>query len=250
MNTFILNQDFATSDHPIHARQPREGDRCFMLKADPAPDSGGIVSSGVFQFCPEAGRCEFVADLKAEPVLPTALLAERLPGIDWTGRHPAVPLDPEAALTLEKLWYEHLKTRLSPHARAALLARIAHFGQTDKAGEDYICHPLRVSSALSGDEAVVALLHDVVEDTPLTLDLLRREGFSEEVVAGVNAMTRRQGETYEAFVRRAGRNQIARTVKMADLADNMNLLRLPQLTDKDLQRVGKYHKAYRYLSSL
>lgn len=241
-----------------------EGDRFFMLKVGDG-ENNGIVMSGVF--CSEPyededwsgkGRKTFymdmdfdiVVDPATDKVLPTSLLTEHLPMIEWTKGHSGVLIEPEAALTLEKAWYAHLRADLSTYAKAKEIALIAHFGQKDKAGEDYINHPLRVSSDLSGAEAVVALLHDVVEDTNFTLDYLAGEGFSKAIVSGINAITRKDGETYEAFVRRAGRNKIARAVKMADLKDNMNLLRLPELTDEDLQRVRKYHKAYKYLSSL
>lgn len=241
-----------------------EGDRFFMLKVGEG-ENNGIVMSGVF--CNEPyegedwsgkGRKTYYMDMEfdivvnpaADKVLPASLLTGRLPMIEWTKGHSGILIEPDAALILEKLWYAHLKADLSTYAKAKEIARIAHFWQKDKAGEDYINHPLRVSSGLSGAQAVVALLHDVVEDTQYTLGSLAEEGFSKAIVSGVNAMTRKEGETYEAFVRRAGRNKIARVVKMADLKDNMNLLRLPDLTDEDLQRVRKYHKAYKYLSSL
>lgn len=241
-----------------------EGDRFFMLKVGEGQNNG-IVMSGVFCSEPYEGEdwsgkgrktfymdmeFDMVVDPTTDKVLPTSLLTERLPMIEWTKGHSGVLIEPDAALVLEKAWYTHLKADLSTHAKAEELARIAHFGQKDKAGDDYINHPLRVSFGLSGAEAAVALLHDVVEDTQFTLDDLAGEGFSKAIVSGVNAMTRKDGESYEAFVRRAGRNKIARVVKMADLRDNMNLLRLPELTDEDLQRVKKYHKAYKYLSSL
>lgn len=244
--------------------QAHEGDRFFMLKVGEG-ENNGIVMSGMFSSEPYAGEdwsgkgretfymdleFDIVVDPTTDRVLPTALLAELLPAIEWTRGHSGVLIEPEAALALEKAWYAHLKPRLSAYARAKAVARIAHFGQKDKAGEDYILHPLRVSCSLSGAEAVVAVLHDVVEDTPVTLDDLAQEGFTQDVVRSVNALTRKAGETYEDFIGRAGNNKMARAVKMADLRDNLNLLRLPELTDEDLQRVRKYHKAYKYLCGL
>lgn len=240
-----------------------DGDRCFMLRVGDG-ENNGIVMSGVLSSEPYEdidwsgkGRRTFymdvdfdlVADPVSDKVLPTAVLCEHLPQIEWTKGHSGVRIEPDAALALEKLWYDHLKDALSPYAKAKQIARIAHFGQTDKAGVEYLQHPLRVAEGFSGEVAVAALLHDVVEDTAFTLDDLAREGFTKSVLSSVNALTRKEGEAYETYVRRAGRNKIARVVKIADLRDNMNLLRLPELTDADLQRARRYHKAFKYLCS-
>lgn len=124
-------------------------------------------------------------------------------------------------------------------------------GQQSKDGEPYILHPIRVMLAgQTNQERVVGILHDVVEDTPVTLDNLRAQGFSEAVLAGVEAMTKRPEEDYMDFVARCKANTIARQVKLADLADNMNLNRLPKLKPKDLARLEKYHRARRYLLDL
>lgn len=128
--------------------------------------------------------------------------------------------------------------------RAIAIATEAHAGVKDKGGSPYILHPLRVMSRMNSDEArIVALLHDVVEDTNWTLDALRKEGFSDAVVAGVDAVTRRPGETYEDFVTRAGRNAIGREVKIGDLLDNCDLSRIPNPTDRDRERHAKYKRA-------
>ncbi len=131
---------------------------------------------------------------------------------------------------------------------AIALAVRAHRGQTDKAGAPYVLHVLRVMLRMPDETAMTAaVLHDVVEDTPHTLDGLRAAGFSEAVVDAVDALTRRGGETYEAFVRRAGRNPVARLVKRADLEDNMDLRRIARPTDKDLARLRKYRAAWELL---
>jgi (p)ppGpp synthase/HD superfamily hydrolase len=103
-----------------------------------------------------------------------------------------------------------------------------------------------VMMAVEGEtERTVAALHDVVEDSEeWTLDRLREEGFSEEVVEAVDYLTRREGETYEAFVERASGNPIARRVKLADLADNMDIRRLKVLGEKEVERLRRYHAAW------
>lgn len=131
---------------------------------------------------------------------------------------------------------------------AISLAVESHKGQVDKAGAPYILHPLRMMFRF--DDPVlqmVAVLHDVVEDTPVTLQQLREDGFSEQVLAGVDGMTRREDESYEEFIERAAANPIARQVKRADLEDNMNLLRIAQPSQKDLDRLARYRKCWERL---
>lgn len=130
--------------------------------------------------------------------------------------------------------------------KAILLATRAHAGQTDKSGGPYLLHPLRVMLKLQGDEArQAAVLHDVVEDTPITLEMLRQEGFSEAVVTAVDALSRRAGEAYADFIQRLKVNPIARRVKLADLEDNMDLRRLnPPFTPRDLDRMERYRRAW------
>lgn len=133
---------------------------------------------------------------------------------------------------------------MSPLDLALVIATEAHAGTTDKAGAAYILHPLRVMLQLdTEEERVVALLHDVVEDTEWTLDLLRAAGFSETIVQAVDHVTRRADETYEAFVARASENPIASRVKEADLIDNMDLGRIAEPTDRDRSRIEKYERA-------
>ncbi len=129
--------------------------------------------------------------------------------------------------------------------RAVQIAAEAHAGQRDKAGAPYLLHPLRMMMRMESEAAMIAaVLHDVVEDTAWTLDALRAEGFAEEILAAIDCLTHREGESYETFVQRAGANWIARQVKMADLEDNMNLKRLSEITAKDLARLEKYHRAW------
>lgn len=131
--------------------------------------------------------------------------------------------------------------------KAYEIARKAHAGQVDKAGKDYITHPVAVSGMLEGeDEKCVALLHDVLEDTDVTEEEIRKE-FGDVIADAVVAMTRGEHESYEDFILRAKQNPIARKVKMADLTHNMDLGRLPVVTDKDLKRLEKYKRAMEVL---
>ena len=135
--------------------------------------------------------------------------------------------------------------------RAIELAKQHHEGQTDKAGKPYIEHPLRVMNQVeSEEEKIVAVLHDIVEDTDISLDDLRNEGFSEEVVSAVECLTKQDGENYDSYIERISFNLLAVKIKLADLEDNRDLTRLPEVTDKDLERIEKYDKALEKLTRL
>ncbi len=139
---------------------------------------------------------------------------------------------------------------MSTLERAIAIAAQAHLGQVDKAGSPYILHPLRVMMRLhSTEERIVGVLHDVLEDTAVSIAELRNEGFSEEVLSALAAVTKNEGEDYESFVRRAAQNPIAKNVKMADLLDNSDLGRLSTVTPKDHERVLKYRRAIAKLQS-
>lgn len=138
---------------------------------------------------------------------------------------------------------------MSTLERAIAIAANAHAGQTDKAGVAYILHPLRVMLLLETEaERIVGVLHDVVEDTPITFDDLRAAGFTDEILAALDSVTRRDDEDYEAFVQRAGENPIGRQVKLADLKDNSDLSRIAAPTEKDYARLEKYRRAIAALS--
>ena len=135
--------------------------------------------------------------------------------------------------------------------RAIELAKQHHKGQTDKVGKPYINHPLRVMNQMkSEDEKIVAVLHDIVEDTNISLNDLRNEGFSEEVVSAVECLTKQDGENYDSYIERISFNPLAVKIKLADLEDNRDLTRLPEVTDKDLERLEKYDKALEKLTRL
>jgi (p)ppGpp synthase/HD superfamily hydrolase len=137
----------------------------------------------------------------------------------------------------------HAKSRPTLEDAVALAAK-AHRGQIDKSGQPYFLHPLRVMLRLEGETARMAgVLHDVVEDTAVTLDDLRAAGYSEDVCAAVESVTRRSDETYEEFVARAGRHPVGRLVKLADLEDNMDMRRISHPTSRDWARLERYRAA-------
>ena len=131
---------------------------------------------------------------------------------------------------------------------AILLAAEAHRGQTEKAGHPYILHPLRVMFRLESEtDRIVGVLHDVIEDTRYTLQDLRAMGYPEPLLQALDCLTRRETETYEEFITRLRINPVARRVKLADLEDNMDVRRLPALTEKDAERLKKYLNAWTLL---
>jgi (p)ppGpp synthase/HD superfamily hydrolase len=134
---------------------------------------------------------------------------------------------------------------MSTLERAIVIAAEAHAGITDKAAAPYILHPLRMMMDLtSAEERIVAVLHDVCEDCPgWTFERLRGEGFSEEILAALDSVTKREGESYEEFALRAAANPISRRVKLADLRDNSDLSRITKPSVEDYQRIAKYARA-------
>jgi hypothetical protein len=136
--------------------------------------------------------------------------------------------------------------------KALQIAAEAHEGQKDKEGLPYILHPLRVMSRVEGEQAqIVAVLHDVVEDTKVTLDDLRRAGFSETILEAVRCVTHRKDQPYADYVVGCKHNPIARQVKLGDLADNCRLDRTilrPQRLQPDLARIHRYVLSYKFLT--
>ena len=127
--------------------------------------------------------------------------------------------------------------------RAIEIAANAHAGQRDKAGQPYIFHPLRVMFRVNGEhEQMAAVLHEVVEDTAITIDDLAREGFPSEVLRAIAALTKLPGETRLEAAARAAADPIARKVKLADNAENMDLSRIPNPTEKDYARCREYEE--------
>jgi (p)ppGpp synthase/HD superfamily hydrolase len=133
--------------------------------------------------------------------------------------------------------------------RAISIAVEAHRGQKDKNGKPYILHPISVMGKVDTEsEKIVAVLHDVVEDTDWTFDDLKKEGFPQEIIDALDGVTKREGEEYEDFVNRSAKNPISRRIKLADLEDNMDVRRMLVTTDKDLARLRKYREAWAQLT--
>lgn len=139
---------------------------------------------------------------------------------------------------------------MSTLKRAIQIATEAHKGQFDKAGREYIGHPIRVMEmGKTEDEKIVGVLHDVIEDTDWTFERLEAEGFSQEVINALRCVTKTsENENYDDFIDRVKKNPLAASVKINDLTDNMDIRRLPYLSDKDVKRLKKYLKAYKRLT--
>ena len=134
--------------------------------------------------------------------------------------------------------------------RAISIAAEAHAGQKDRAGAPYILHPIRLMIQMDSENAMMAaVLHDVVENSVWTLDDLRKEEFSNEVLNAVDSLTHRdkEGEDYWDYIQRAKSDPIAIKVKLADLEDNLNPDRLNEITEKDEKRFDRYRKAQEML---
>jgi len=138
-------------------------------------------------------------------------------------------------------------------AEAIRFASEKHSKQTDKGGNAYILHPLRLMLRLrtNDDELMaIAVLHDVVEDCCVSIDELREIGMSERVVSGVSMLTKRNGETYAQFIERLANNRDVLLVKREDLRDNLDLTRLKVVTEKDIARTLKYTNALKRVEAL
>lgn len=132
--------------------------------------------------------------------------------------------------------------------KAIEIAVEAHRGQVDKAGKIYILHPIRVMLRGKNEtEMIVGILHDTVEDTPITLDMLRLEGFSQEVLAAITCITKEKGEPYRNFIDRVLTNPLATQVKLYDMEDNLNRDRIPFPTLRDEARFSKYEKFHKVI---
>ena len=132
---------------------------------------------------------------------------------------------------------------------ALQIAKEAHAGQVDKAGKDYILHPMTVASYMDTDvEKTIAYLHDVLEDTSVTVDELRNH-FSNEIVDTVITLTHRKDESYFEYIQRVSKSKLAKKVKVADLLHNLDITRIKEPTKQDYERLEKYKKAILYLTT-
>ena len=133
---------------------------------------------------------------------------------------------------------------------ALKIATEAHKGQVDKAGVAYIEHPKFVANLVNTEEEkIVALLHYVIEDTTVTLQDLKKYGFSKEVIEAIILLTKNKTVKYSEYIRNIKLNKIARIVKIADLKHNSDISRLSSITQKDLDRLKKYKEALRILEN-
>ena len=134
--------------------------------------------------------------------------------------------------------------------RAKAIATSAHEGQVDKAGKPYIEHPMRVMNmGKTVEEKIAGVLHDVVEDSDWTFEMLEKEGIPKDVMDALRCVTKlSEDEDYNHFIERVKTNPLAVKVKLNDLKDNMGITRLGEVTEKDLARLNKYIRAYRQLT--
>lgn len=137
-------------------------------------------------------------------------------------------------------------------SKAILIATNAHHGQFDRGGNPYILHPLTVLDLLNtNDEELqcIALLHDVIEDTKTTFQDLREAGMTERVIDAVRALTKMPGQTYDEYKDGVFTNVDAMKVKQADLTHNSDIRRLKGISDKDIERMAKYHRFFLEIQS-
>ena len=128
------------------------------------------------------------------------------------------------------------------------LAIEKHKNQKDKSGKPYILHPLHVMETVKSDDAkIVAILHEIIEDTDVTEKDLLNAGLSKHIVDAIVMLTRTDDIDYMDYVKKVSSNPLAKEVKLADLQHNMDLRRISTLTEKDLDRTRKYQIAYHYL---
>lgn len=132
---------------------------------------------------------------------------------------------------------------------ALQIAQKAHAGQVDRAGKDYILHPMTVASYMDTDiEKTIAYLHDVLEDTDVTVDALRKI-FPNEIVDTLITLTHRKDESYFEYIQRVSKSKLAKKVKVADLLHNLDITRIKEPTKQDYERLEKYKKSILYLTT-
>lgn len=279
----ILNTDFNWSVYDW--QNAKKGDRVFMLRV--GDGKTGIMASGFLKSDPYEDKdwrgsdqirhySDVIFDIMLFPVvekiLETTKLQKEIPSIDWVGGHSGVMISQNESEKLEELWSSFLKENgyfsilaksdtffQSLRIRAWGIAFNAHKGQVDKAGKDYFeAHIMdvyeKVCRIYDEDEniclsEIVAILHDVVEDTDWTFERLKEQGFTDEILEALSCVTKQENEDYEHFVARSKSNPVAKAVKIADLKSNMDITRLNDITDEDVNRLRKYLKAYKFLTS-
>jgi len=131
--------------------------------------------------------------------------------------------------------------------KAIKIASDAFLGVYDNGGHPYIMHCIRVMNQLDANDSElqqIAILHDIIEDTDITLQDLAQMGFSGRVLTAINFLTHKKEDSYDTYIKLISTNKDAKRVKIADLIDNSNITRLKGLRKKDYDRLEKYHKAY------
>lgn len=135
--------------------------------------------------------------------------------------------------------------------KAIAIASTVHADQVDRGGNAYILHPMRIMQRLRTTDAElmqIAIMHDVIEDSDYTIESLQKEGFSKRVLAALECLTHHKDEEYDDYIRRISTNDDAILVKLEDLRDNSDITRLKGITQKDFERVQKYHRSYIFLT--
>ena len=135
--------------------------------------------------------------------------------------------------------------------KALCIAYKAHEGQVDKTGVPYIFHPFHLAESMTDENStIVALLHDVIEDTDWTIDDLEKEGFNEDILTALKLMTHNPAEPYMDYISRLSTCPVARQVKLADLYHNSDQTRVENPDEKMLKRWEKYDRAIQLLKSV
>lgn len=155
----------------------------------------------------------------------------------------------------ERSYIEHLYSKLS---EAREIARKAHEGQYDKAHQPFFLHPEAVSQIVAETNGtqdfiiqarIVSYLHDVIEDTPIRVEDLRKQEMPEPCIQAIEILTKKEGEDYWEYLSKVKQNGLARVVKIADMMHNSDLSRLAEITDADRKRQDKYRKGIAFLTT-
>lgn len=134
--------------------------------------------------------------------------------------------------------------------KAILIALTAHKGQVDKGGNPYILHPLRLMHSVNTiEEKIVAILHDVVEDSSITTLDLKKKGFPKPVIDAITLLTKKDNQLYDKYILAIKENPLATVIKLADLRDNLDNRRLKKITDNDKKRIARYKWAVKTLTN-
>ncbi len=194
------------------------------------------------------GECQFAYVYGYAKWVETGLFGHyNWPSDDLFGQYEEIK-EAEALKLIDEISHEYGLLK----EKAFKIASEAHQGQLDKGGSPYIEHVLKVAEIVDmahhNDEFyIVALLHDVIEDTDMTFSDIKNFGFNERIVHSLKALTKRKSETYENYLKRVRQDSAARAVKIADLTHNSDLSRIKEPSQADYDRIKKYEKALAFL---